>query len=212
MVQDGNSSDETLDILKSEERFPLKWNSAPDQGVYDAMNKAIQDASGHYFIFLGADDAFASSRSLDLFREQIQTRAPQMVSGCVRYVDRENRLVPKVHRPGFGAALRWRNRIHHQGTAYHRSLFEQGSYDLTYPILGDYHFNLKCWKHFNARCVLLDEEIALADARGLSKNFRWRLYSEELRLKRTVLSSAEMIPQYPWVVIKYLAKRLSQRT
>jgi glycosyltransferase involved in cell wall biosynthesis len=36
----------------------LKWVSEPDQGLYDAMNKAIGMASGDYLCFLNAGDTF----------------------------------------------------------------------------------------------------------------------------------------------------------
>lgn len=212
LVQDGQSSDATADIVRGEQRLVLLWESSTDEGVYDAMNRAMKRAKGKYFIFLGADDGFSSPESLELLTKTISDRSPDMVSGAVRYTDRENSLVPTVHAPGFGSSLRWRNRIHHQGTAYHRNLFEQGGYDLKYGTLADYHFNLKCWKQLKADCVLLEHEIAVADARGLSKTFRWKLYREELRMKSTMLSFVEMIPQYPWVLLKYIAKSLAQRT
>jgi glycosyltransferase involved in cell wall biosynthesis len=43
----------------------VKWISEPDNGIYDAMNKGIEIASGDYYIFLGADDVFYNNTILE---------------------------------------------------------------------------------------------------------------------------------------------------
>jgi len=52
-VQDGGSTDGTLEILKS---YPIKWISEPDSGMANAANKAASYVSGEYLIFEGGDD------------------------------------------------------------------------------------------------------------------------------------------------------------
>ena len=54
LVQDGGSNDGTLEILaRYAER--LNWLSEKDDGVYDAMNRAVTRAKGEWVYFLGAD-------------------------------------------------------------------------------------------------------------------------------------------------------------
>lgn len=55
LVQDGGSTDQTLDILES---FGprVSWVSAPDRGQSDALNKAVARATGDVVIWLNADD------------------------------------------------------------------------------------------------------------------------------------------------------------
>jgi glycosyltransferase involved in cell wall biosynthesis len=55
IVQDGGSTDGTLDILRGCGNH-LDWRSGPDSGIYDAWNKAAERASGDWVLFLGADD------------------------------------------------------------------------------------------------------------------------------------------------------------
>ena len=57
LVQDGGSTDGTLDILTRRRDERIKVVSGPDGGVYDAWNKALDRASGAWIQFLGADDA-----------------------------------------------------------------------------------------------------------------------------------------------------------
>jgi glycosyltransferase involved in cell wall biosynthesis len=67
LVQDGGSSDETLDILRYlGER--IAWVSAPDHGQSDALNRALARATGDVILWLNADDlvrpgAFEAARS-----------------------------------------------------------------------------------------------------------------------------------------------------
>ena len=55
VVQDGGSTDETLEILRSfGER--VAWVSAPDNGQSDALNRALARAAGAVVLWLNADD------------------------------------------------------------------------------------------------------------------------------------------------------------
>ena len=59
VVIDGQSTDNTIDIVKKyEKRFEgrLKWISEPDHGLYDAMNKGLTMATGDVVGILNSDD------------------------------------------------------------------------------------------------------------------------------------------------------------
>jgi len=55
VVQDGGSTDNTLDILRSF-RERVAWVSAPDDGQSDALNKAVARTTGDVVLWLNADD------------------------------------------------------------------------------------------------------------------------------------------------------------
>ena len=53
LIIDGVSTDKTIEIIKQcSEKYPLKWISEPDSGIYNAMNKGIKLATGDYLLFL----------------------------------------------------------------------------------------------------------------------------------------------------------------
>ena len=56
LIMDGVSTDQTLDIAKTYNDNRIRIFSEPDNGVYDAMNKGIDKASGEWLYFLGSDD------------------------------------------------------------------------------------------------------------------------------------------------------------
>jgi len=59
VVIDGASTDGSVQWL--EQRTPDIFVSERDQGIYDAMNKALNRASGEWVFFLNAGDRFADS-------------------------------------------------------------------------------------------------------------------------------------------------------
>ena len=65
IIVDGNSSDNTVDIINQYESVITKWISEPDKGIYDAMNKGIKMASGEWLIMMNAGDYFADPDVLE---------------------------------------------------------------------------------------------------------------------------------------------------
>lgn len=66
IIQDGSSTDGTAEFILDtiRDRPNIRFESAPDSGLYDAMNIAAARASGDYLIFLNSDDALASDEIL----------------------------------------------------------------------------------------------------------------------------------------------------
>jgi glycosyltransferase involved in cell wall biosynthesis len=62
IIIDGGSTDGTLDIIKKYEHAIDYWVSEKDKGIYDAMNRGIDLATGEWINFMNAGDVFASSK------------------------------------------------------------------------------------------------------------------------------------------------------
>jgi hypothetical protein len=61
IVVDGGSTDGTVDVLRREAelaRGSLQWQSGPDRGMYDAINKGLALATGDVLAFLNSDDVW----------------------------------------------------------------------------------------------------------------------------------------------------------
>jgi glycosyltransferase involved in cell wall biosynthesis len=65
IVIDGQSDDQTLDVIKKHQNIITLWISEKDEGIYDAMNKGLARSKGKYVEFLNAGDVYADSRSLE---------------------------------------------------------------------------------------------------------------------------------------------------
>lgn len=64
IIIDGNSTDQTLDIIKKYAHKIDYWQSEPDQGIYDAMNKGLAKATGEYVWFMNAGDSIFAPDTL----------------------------------------------------------------------------------------------------------------------------------------------------
>ncbi|MEM9014181.1 MAG: glycosyltransferase [Pseudomonadota bacterium] len=60
IVIDGGSDDSTIDVIRNAEQNIAFWSSEPDEGIYDAINKGIRRATGHYVLILHAGDTYES--------------------------------------------------------------------------------------------------------------------------------------------------------
>ncbi len=58
VVIDGGSTDDSLSIIERYQECIDYFVSEPDDGIYQAMNKGIQAATGDILFFLNADDRF----------------------------------------------------------------------------------------------------------------------------------------------------------
>lgn len=65
VIIDGASSDGTLDVIRKEENSIALWRSEPDNGLYDAMNKGLENASGDYVWFMNAGDLIYRNETTD---------------------------------------------------------------------------------------------------------------------------------------------------
>lgn len=65
IVIDGGSKDGTVDIIKEYADRLAYWCSEPDNGIYDAMNKGINHASGKWINILNSGDKYASDTALE---------------------------------------------------------------------------------------------------------------------------------------------------
>lgn len=67
-IIDGNSTDKTVDIIKSYEQSfcgRLHWISEKDAGIYDAMNKGVARSTGDVIGFLNSDDCFSADNAVE---------------------------------------------------------------------------------------------------------------------------------------------------
>jgi glycosyltransferase involved in cell wall biosynthesis len=64
LIQDGKSKDNTLEIVAKYQNEKFRIFSESDKGIYDALNKAVENATGDYVCFLHAGDVFFDENTL----------------------------------------------------------------------------------------------------------------------------------------------------
>ena len=85
IIVDGKSTDRTLEIIQSI-KSRIKLISEKDQGIYDAMNKGINIASGDVIGILNADDVYKNSQVLTKVMDAFKANV-SIVYGDIEYVN-----------------------------------------------------------------------------------------------------------------------------
>lgn len=139
IIIDGQSSDNTLQIIENHQDEIAYWISERDSGIYDAMNKGIQASRGQWLYFLGCDDKLFSSTTLESVVTQLTDERNKLVYGNVA-TDSGTIIQSK-----YNAKLLLHNTLHHQSCFYKRDLYDNFSYDNSLKLISDYELNLICY-------------------------------------------------------------------
>ena len=90
LVIDGASCDGTVELLRQRREAHLVWQSEPDRGIYDAMNRGLERAEGDIVGFLNADDFYTHSGVLARVREAFEDPGTEACYGDLDYVSEED--------------------------------------------------------------------------------------------------------------------------
>lgn len=184
---DGNSSDETLNIIKAYSDCITNYRSEKDQGIYDALNKGIAIAKGEIIGILHSDDFFAAedvlTRVAEKFNEDPELR---VVYGDLEYVDRTN--TDKIIRYWQSRAFS-RRKIKWGWMPPHPTLFikkecflKYGAYNLSYRSAADYDLILRFLYKNRLKTDYIPEVLMKMRVGGLSNHSfknRWKANQED---------------------------------
>lgn len=81
IIIDGGSAESTINILKKYEGRIDYWISEEDNGIYDAMNKGLELATGDYINFMNAGDTFYSSDVLQTIFYGVDSENQNIIFG-----------------------------------------------------------------------------------------------------------------------------------
>lgn len=154
IIIDGGSKDGTIEVLKSNQDKITYWISEPDNGIYNAWNKALDHARGDWICFLGCDDYLWKN---SVFEEMVphmiraESQNIRMVYGQVARLTEDNEIScidgDSWEYTWKGMILKGIGTFAHQGMFHHRNLFElYGRFDESFKIAGDYELLLRAFK------------------------------------------------------------------
>lgn len=138
---DGGSTDSTLGIINKYRDRITSIISEPDEGIYDAMNKGIKNATGEIVGILNSDDFYEAKNVISEMVSKFDSDT-EIVFGDLIFVKPEN--IEKVTRfyslPNFKAwKLRFGWMPPHPATFIKKSVYDRfGLYKINYKISADY--------------------------------------------------------------------------
>ena len=149
VLVDGASTDGTREMIEAyASKHPnVRWVSEKDDGIYDAINKGIEMATGDVIGFLHSDDVLYSSDSIEQIALAFENEKADIVYGDLQYCKggkvtrrwKSNTFNPRSLKYGWMPP--------HPTVYVRRKVYEQvGPYDDWFRISADYDMILRLFK------------------------------------------------------------------
>lgn len=192
IVIDGGSDDGSKELVEKSDGIDF-WISERDGGIYDAMNKGIENAAGDYLLFINSGDR--------LFEMDTIARATAQLDGTpIVYGDLKWELEPTQLTDGclpdvIDLRQMMTNTLWHPASFIKRDLFlRHGFYDISYKICGDYDFFFNVIIDKKVRHRHIHQFIAVFDFTGISAKPESGtvMADEKKRVQRRWLSEEEI--------------------
>lgn len=179
LIIDGESSDRTLEIIKKyEKKFNgrLKYISEKDKGLYDAMNKGINMASGDIIGILNSDDILANS---NIFKKIVDNYDgdTDILYGDVLYCNNDFSIVKRNYISGENKSLTFCPA--HPSMYIRKEVYKKvGLYNDSFKVTADYDFMIRLnivgckYKYMREYIVLMRLGGASNGLKGYLKNFK----------------------------------------
>ena len=192
VIQDGGSTDDTLGIVKGLADDRTNIISAPDEGIYDAINKGISTATGDVIGLLHSDDFLSSKSVIAKVADALADPRIDGVFGDLDYVAAEDtdRVIRHWKSGAFSQEKLRRGWMPPHPTVYlRRDVFERfGLYDTTYQIAADYDAMLRYLGTGGVRLGYIPEVLVKMRVGGVSNRSLWHIMQktrEDYRALRT---------------------------
>ncbi len=188
IIIDGGSSDGTVEIIKKYESYLTYWISEPDRGIYDAMNKGIDAATGDWINFMNAGDSFCEQHMISKVMESLEVDT-DLISGDIYFIDGERKTYAK------SVGL---EHIYDGMFCYHQTIFTKSHilkelyFDTKFCIAADYDFVLKCF-NMGYKFHFIDMPIANFLEGGISETQKIKAKIEDMFIQSKYLENMEEI-------------------
>jgi len=185
IVIDGGSTDGTVEVIKKYESLIDHWISESDRGIYDAMNKGIDLASGEWINFMNANDMFYKETTIiDVFKSR-PADVDFIYGGIImRHKDKDEYI--GTHRP---LDEIWKGMpFCHQALFSKTALLRQNKFSLKNKISSDYesvlfHY-INGYRFFNCnQTIAVVSEFGASGHTFLKFFERWRYARKHLNYK-----------------------------
>jgi putative colanic acid biosynthesis glycosyltransferase len=205
IIIDGGSTDGTADLLS---HSTATYISEPDNGLYDAMNKGIERATGVYLLFMNAGDAFASSNTLETFTQHIKESRPDFIYGDALEILDDIEIYKHARDHIFASKGMF---THHQSMVYKGGCVDDLRYDLKYKIAADYDFTLKFLE--TAKEILhIPTPLCIFESGGISQTSALKGRIEQFKIRHHLKTKLlDNIKTFTLQSVVYFLRRISPR-
>lgn len=186
IIIDGLSKDNTLDIVrKYEPQFEgrMKVYSEKDKGIYDAMNKGFQKATGDVLMLINSDDLFARADALQLVVDEFE-KHPEVdgVYADLNYVSQKNiNNIVRVWKSGTQKKMRYGWLPAHPTFYVKRECYEKyGYFNLKYPLAADFELMLRFVEKHGVKLTYLPKSLVKMRLGGATSKSLKNIYKQDV--------------------------------
>lgn len=224
LIIDGCSKDHTLSLVQryveeNQARHNIRLICEPDDGLYDAMNKALLYATGDYIVFLNAGDSLHDTDTISALVEQTgwekgNNRHPAILYGDTHLVDEEGHflrrrrltppeeLTPRTFLDGM--------RVCHQSFYVRTDIAKQENYDLNYRYSADFDWCIRIIRRAKQRRFrIVNTHLVLTDY--LNEGMTTRNHRDSLLERFHIMAHYYGWPatifKHFWFIIRAVIKR-----
>ena len=168
IVIDGRSTDGTTEVIKKYEDRIKKFITEKDEGIYEAMNKGLEIATGDYVLFMNSGDEFYTNDTVE--KVFASASGADIYYGETEMMnDRGENLGQRRHKAP--KEFTWRSFKHgmsvsHQAIYIRRSLTEP--FDRRYQLSADIDWIIRAAKKAK-KIVNVSQYVARYQVGGISK-------------------------------------------
>lgn len=202
IIIDGGSEDGTLEIIKKYEDYIDYWVSEPDEGIYDAMNKGIDLATGEWINFMNAGDSFYDNNIID---SNLLKQDYYIIYGDAMVKDKNRIYIQSQKKRHFD----FRKSIIHQSIFLNNRYIKNNKYNTDYKIMADYDNLLRLSTHEIDKIYYIEKIICWYNKSGVSSRPLYTYFCEYnkickkyLNLKNYFLFLIYIIPRYVFSFFK----------
>lgn len=213
IVMDGASKDNSVALALDAGIANAHIYSEPDKGLYDAMNKAMDKATGEYLIFLNAGDTFHSPGTLQEIADTIMDNDfPGIVYGQTQLVDSDRQRLGDRHltAPETLTLKSFSNGmvVCHQAFIALRRI--AGNYDLQYRFSADYDWCIRCLQH-SRHNIYIDNTIIDYLSEGLTTANRRKSLRERFHIMCKYYGTLPTIMRHIAFIPRFIRQSIKER-
>ena len=172
VVIDGASQDETVKLVAPLMAAEDILYSAPDNGIYDALNKGVELSCGDVIAFMHSDDVYFDDDVLLNVMEIFSDENIDIVYGdvCFFATDNENKIIRTYRSDTLSEAnLAWGKMPAHPAMFIRRRVYQEiGYFKTNFSIAADYEFLCRLVRNYDFNAVYLPSVFVRMQVGGVS--------------------------------------------
>lgn len=174
IVIDGGSKDGTKEIIEQYSDMIAYWVSETDKGIYNAMNKGVDHATGEYCLFINSGDCLYSPTALaDVMVEH--PIADLAIANIITDDDIKSLYCPPEE---VTCSYMLSTGLPHPSALIKTDLIKRLRYDESYNIISDWAFMFRALIHENCTYQHIDKLLSVFYSGGISGTQKEKELSE----------------------------------